>query len=66
MRKDYECLWEISYSGEKSGLEFKNVKGTILIDTTGYYRIDATLYNGDGGEWIGCFIRRNGHRLVGG
>ena len=46
----YECLWEKSYYDEKYGSKFKKKsEGTIIIDTTGYYRIDAALYNGDGG-----------------
>ena len=63
----YECRWEKSYGDEQLGTKFdKNAEGTITIDTAGYYRIDAVLYNGDGGEWIGCFIQRNGHKLAAG
>ena len=52
-------------------MQFDNDNGVIRIDTTGYYRLDAALYNADRAKWIGCFIKRKdektseGRRLVG-
>ena len=54
-------------------MQFDNDNGVIRIDTTGYYRLDAALYNADRAKWIGCFIKRKTdekeskrRRLVGG
>ena len=61
---DYKCRWEKPQN--TIGDAFSMADGAILIQITGFYKIDVALFNRVNDDWIGVWLKKNNNVISAG